>query len=117
MRKYLIGGIVAAVLVVFGMGLAPPALARGKVDHAAVVASKAGSAALVSGGTAAADDAALRTLATQPNLHIVSMGPVPGTNATFAVTVQERIHTFLDRFSGLKSWFVVTSTHQSTSGN
>jgi hypothetical protein len=113
MRKYILGGVVAALLVVLCIGLLPPVLARSKVDHAASTAAKAGSAVLASGVTAA-DTAALRSIAAQSNMHIVSMGPVPGKTGTFAVTVQERVHTFMDRFSELTSWFVVSSTEQSS---
>jgi len=116
LRKFVVGGVVATLLIVLGTGLLPPVMARGKLDHVAIAASKAGSAALISSGATAGDAAALHSISASSGIHIVSMGPVPGTSATFAVTVQERIHTFLDRFRILKSWFVVTSTEESTVG-
>jgi len=118
MRRFVAGAVVAGIVIVLGIGLLPPLLARGKLDQATIAAADAGSYALANGGgVTAADAAALGSIAKHPSVTIVSMGLVPGTTATFAVTTQERVHTFMDGVSPLKSWFVVTSTQESTPGD
>ena len=112
------GALVAAVVIVLGIGLLPPLLARGKLDQTTSAAAQAGALVLAEGrGTSAADAAALDAVAKNPNVTIVSMGQVPGTTTTFAVTTQERIHTFMAGLSALKGWFVVTSSQRSAVGN
>ena len=115
MRRFLAGALVAAILVVLGIGLLPPVLVRGQLGNAAMTAAKAGAGALAAGGGAsAADAAALRSIAARRSLQIVSMGPVPGKPTAFAVTVQEHVHTFMDQLNALGNWFVVTATQQSS---
>jgi len=115
MRRFVAGLLAAALVIALGLGLLPPLLARKTLDQATTAAARAGSAALV-GGTAAADAAATGVIATHRNMRIVSMGPVPGSSGAFAITVQEHVHTFLDRFAALDDWFVVTSTKQAPTG-
>jgi hypothetical protein len=111
MRRFVAGAVVAAIVIVLGIGLLPPLMARGKLNQTTMTAAQAGYLALVSGGgTAGADSAALGALAKHPNVTIVSMGQVPGVPNAFAVTTQEHVHTFMDHVAGLKSWFTVTST-------
>jgi hypothetical protein len=114
MRKF-VGGLLAAALLVIGIGLLPPLFARKGLDRTAAAAARAGSAAL-SAGVAAADAAAGGMIATHKDMKIVSMGPVPGRTGSFAVTVQEHVHTFLDRLGPLAGWFTVTSTRQASTG-
>ena len=111
MRRFIAGAFVAGILFLLGVGLLPPVLQRGSLNSATHAAASAGSAALASGaGISAADSAALASISRDRDISIVSMGPVPDSTVTFAVTTQEHVHTFMNRFSFLKSWFVVTST-------
>ena len=115
MRRFVAGGLLAAILIVLGVGLLPPLLARHALDEATTAAARAGSAAMA-GGAGAADAAATKTIAAHHDMRIVSMGPVPGPSGFFAVTVQEHVHTFMDRLGVLSDWFVVTSTEQAQAG-
>ena len=98
-------------------GLLPPVFDQATLDEATVAAARAGSLALYGGGTTGADAAAISSIATHSNMKIVSMRPVTGSPETFVVTAQEDVHTFLAGVPGLRSWFSVTSTEESTQGN
>jgi len=114
MRRFA-GGLFAATLIVLGIGLVPPVLARKGLEQTTAAAARAGSAALAA-GVPAADAAASKIVATHSNMKILSMGPVPGKVGIFAITVQEHVHTFMDRFAPLAGWFIVTSTKQADVG-
>jgi hypothetical protein len=107
---------VAALVVALAVGLLPPVFTRSSLDEATFDAARAGSEALQGGGTAAADAAALRSIAAHPDVRIVSMGAVAGAPFTFGVTTSEHVETFMDGIPGLASWFLLTSSQQSTAG-
>ena len=114
--RVILAALVVALLIFLGAGLLPPLFAHGSLDQATLDAARAGSEALQGGGNSAAQAAALRSIATHPNMHIVKMGTVPGATVTFQVTVDEHIQTYLDNVSWLKTWFSLSSTQESTLG-
>ncbi len=101
-----------AVLVVLAVGLLPPLFARGTLDTDAINAAKAAaSATSVSAGSAT--QVVERSIAGDPGVTLVSVKVNPnGQTDTVEVTLSETVHTFMDGFPGLKSWFHITSTQQ-----
>lgn len=106
------------VVVAAAIGFLPPLLDQGNLDNDAVMAARAGSAVLVSTGSAdGAITAVQEAISKDPGVHLVSVKVNPaGESSTVQVTVSETVHTFLDRLPGMKSWFHRTSTQESSVG-
>jgi len=117
MRRFVAILVGVAVVVTLAAGLLPPLFTQATLDETTLAAARAGSLALYGGGATGADAAALHSLAAHPNVKIVNMKPIPRLTDAFIVTAQEDVHTFMDGVPGLRSWFIVTSTQQSTEGN
>jgi len=100
-----------AVIAVFAAGLLPPLFAKGKLDTDALNAAKAAS----SPGAGSALAAVQHSIAGDPGVTIVSVH-FNSNGDTVQVTLAETVHTFMDGFPGLKSWFHVTSTQTSSLG-
>jgi hypothetical protein len=110
-----------AVITVLAIGLLPPFFVRGTLDTDAVNAAKAASAALSGSGSgsgaASAEAAARQSIAGDRGVTLVSVQVNPnGESDTVQVTLAETVHTFMDGFPGLESWFHVTSTQSSQLG-
>lgn len=107
-----------AVIAVAAAGFLPPLLEQGNLDNQALNAARAGSALLVSSGSAQQAMAAVaESISHDPGLHLDSVVVNPaGTTSTVKVTVSETVHTFLDGIPGMKSWFHRTATEESSVG-
>lgn len=109
-----------AVIAVLAVGLLPPLFARGSLDTDAVNAAKAASSVFAGSGARSGPDAAIaaarNSLSGDPGVTIVSITFPKGEIDTVQVTLSKTVHTFMDGFPGLKSWFHVTSTQSSQLG-
>ena len=106
-----------AVLLVLAIGLLPPVFDRGTLDTDAVNAAKAGAAALSVSGPAAAEAAVRGSIAGDTGVTLVSVQINPsGQTQTVQVTLSRTVHTFMDGIPGLKGWFHMTSTQDSSLG-
>ena len=112
-----------AVIVTLAIGLVPPFFDKGNLDSDALNAAKAGASAVFASGSgigsqlSRAEAAVQLSLAGKSGITLVSVrvNP-PGTSNTVEVTLTETVHTFMEGFPGLKSWFHLRSTQQSELG-
>lgn len=106
-----------AVIIVAAVGFLPPVLSQGSLDTDAVNAAKAGASALSTSGQAAAEAAVRSSVAGDPGVTLVSVRLDPnGLTQDVQVTLSEKVNSFLNGISGLKSWFHDTSTQDSQLG-
>jgi type II secretory pathway pseudopilin PulG len=109
--------LIVGILAVLGAGLLPPVFDQGSLDTDALNAARAASSASQSGNDAAIEAAAARSIAGDPGVALVWAKPVPSNGLpTIQVRLSETVHTFMDGFPGLKSWFRLTSTQESEAG-
>lgn len=118
MRFFIKLALGAAVIAVLAVGLLPPVFDRGSLDTAAANAARAASALVQTGGSQAAATAAAQTsIARVPGVTLDTVSfSTRSSTALVTVKVSEVVHTFMDGFPGLKSWFHITSTQVSQFG-
>jgi hypothetical protein len=109
-----------AVVGVLAAGLLPPLVAKGRLATEALDAARAASAAVTnSGNQQAAYQAAAKWVAagSDHNVQLVSVNVQSGQlGATVQVTLRESVHTFMEDFPGLKGWFRISTTQESSLG-
>ena len=117
MRRLILTVLVVGILAVLGVGLFPPAFDQGRLDTDALNAARAASSASQSGNEAAIEAAAARSIAGDSGVTLVWAKPVASSGfPTVQVKLRETVHTFMDGFPGLKSWFELSSTQESQLG-
>ena len=116
MRALFKVGVAITIVVVIAIGLLPPRFDQGSLDTDAIYAARAASAALVganSSDVAVAQVAAANSISADPGVRLANVS-VDGQ--TVRVTLIESVHTFMAALPGLRSWFRLASTEESTLG-
>ncbi|HAM03015.1 MAG TPA: hypothetical protein DCQ30_12440 [Acidimicrobiaceae bacterium] len=118
MRFFIRLAVVLTIIAVLAAGLLPPVFDRGRLDTDTLNAARAASAVVqTSGGQSAATAAARASIAKDPGVTLDSVTfSTESSNAFVTVRASEDVHTFMDGFPGLKSWFHLTSTQESQFG-
>jgi hypothetical protein len=108
------------VVAILAAGLLPPLIAKGRLASEALDAARAASAAVTNtGNPQAANQVVARWVAdsSDHNVRLVSVNIRSGElGAAVQVTLDERVHTFLEHFPGLKGWFQISTTQESSFG-
>ena len=105
--------LVLAVLGALAYGLLGPLVAAGHLHDDANTAAKAGYAQLVSSDASqgAVQQAVAASVA---HLSNVTVKAVRITSGEVTVVLQEKVHSFMSGFPGLKNWFTVNATESAS---
>jgi hypothetical protein len=105
--------LVLGILGALAVGLLGPLVAAGHLHDYANTAAKAGYDQLVSSdlSSSSVEQAVSASVARHPNVTVTA---VRITNGTVTVVLQQKVHSFMSGFPGLKGWFTVNATESAS---